>query len=488
MPLPVSEYEELAAQMLEIYDQAELVMIRRVANRLARGISSPGWTERKLAETGAVRRQLQQTLAGLRASRVGQAETAIAAGYEGGQAWFFADAAEYALAVGTQHISPSSARVAAILSDLNHRLDAADRAILRRADDAYADVIAQVSALAATGTVTTREAVSRAVQVFADRGISSFVDSAGRSWEMGTYAEMATLTAIEQASVTGYTETMEKYGYDLAMISSHEDACPVCAAWQGVIVSVSGKSRKYPSLDDAYAAGVFHPRCMHHLSIWHEGITHGEARSRPRRMQPPSAGYTARSRQRYCERQIRRYKRRQTAAVSPQEERAAKAYVTKWQREIREHIADAPVTLRRQYTREGGQVRLSQAARELPSLKIYPSGRIAQAIRWTDGHRAPKPAGQTPYAAIARHGAGHTDILYLYDRDGRVIMHIDNGPHGNQKQHTFVDEQGKTTHQHVHLARWREDGSFAGYGNIEQARAVTAAMRMDFPELLKGED
>lgn len=180
------------------------------------------------------------------------------------------------------------------------------------------------------------------------------MDKAGRRWEMGTYAEMATLTALSRASVSGYTDTMGKYGYDLAIISAHADACPICAAWQGVIVSVSGKDGRYPSLDDAYAAGVFHPRCIHHLSIWHEGITHGAARGRPGRVEPPSPGYTARSRQRQCERMVRRYKRRQ-----------ARAMVSKWQGEVRRTIAEAPGVLTRHYEREGGRVNLSEAARKI---------------------------------------------------------------------------------------------------------------------------
>lgn len=109
---------------------------------------------------------------------------------------------------------------------------------------------------------------------------------------MGTYAEMATLTAISRATLEGYTDTMQNYGYDLAIISSHEDACPICAAWQGVVVSVSGRDRRHLSLDDARDAGVFHPRCLHHISIYREGITHGEARDRPRPVQDAGGGYT----------------------------------------------------------------------------------------------------------------------------------------------------------------------------------------------------
>ena len=319
MPIPVNRYEALAREMLGIYEEAELVMIRRVVRRLIRGITQPGWTEKKYAEVNEVRRQLQDTLKAIRDKRQRIASNAVGNAYNGASQWFFTDAKEFALAVGTQHLSPSSAKVAAILNELEMKMDAADRLILRRANDAYADVVARSAALMATGTITAREAVRRAVNSFADRGIASFVDNAGRTWQMGTYAEMAILTAISQATVAGYTDTMAEYGYDLAIISSHAGACPICTAWQGVVVSVSGEDKHHLSLDDARAAGVFHPRCLHHISIYREGITHGAARNRPTVVQAPGVEYTARSRQRYCERQIRKYKRRQAAAITPED-------------------------------------------------------------------------------------------------------------------------------------------------------------------------
>lgn len=42
MPIPVGGYDALAGRMLALYEEAELVMIRRVARRLARGITAPG--------------------------------------------------------------------------------------------------------------------------------------------------------------------------------------------------------------------------------------------------------------------------------------------------------------------------------------------------------------------------------------------------------------------------------------------------------------
>ena len=50
MAIPVGEYESLAQQVLEVYNEAELTMIRRVARRLLKGVNAPGWAERKLSE------------------------------------------------------------------------------------------------------------------------------------------------------------------------------------------------------------------------------------------------------------------------------------------------------------------------------------------------------------------------------------------------------------------------------------------------------
>ena len=69
MAIPVGEYESLARQVLEVYNEAELTMIHRVARRLLKGVNAPGWTERKLSETAQVHRQLSELLAALAKNR-----------------------------------------------------------------------------------------------------------------------------------------------------------------------------------------------------------------------------------------------------------------------------------------------------------------------------------------------------------------------------------------------------------------------------------
>ena len=369
MPITPDQYERLAEELLSAYEDAELHMLRTISRRLAKGVTEAGWAEEKYAEVKAVRKELQRSLKALKEQRETLLDGVMNDAYAAGAGEFFTEAERFTNLLGIRAISPNSQKVARILADLNGSLEAGDRMILRQADDAYADIVGRVAADMATGTLSTREAVSKAVDEFAERGITSFIDKAGRCWEMGSYAEMALLTAIEKATVAGYVDTMQSYGFDLAVISSHVGACPLCAAWQGVIISVSGRDRKYQSLDDAQASGVFHPRCRHHLSTYYEGITKN-TRSKPAPVKAPESAYTDRSKQRHCERMIRKWKRRMVAATEPQNERLAFAHVRKWRNTLADLIDSSDNFLYRHYDREGGRVKLSKAARRLKPIVL----------------------------------------------------------------------------------------------------------------------
>jgi len=376
MPIATDRFESLAGEVLQVYEQAEQTMLERVSNRLARGIDQPGWTERKYAEIGSVNREMQRYMAGVSSGRRDVQESSLLAAYTEGQRAMMSDAKRFAVTTGIDRLTPNAVKVVNIMSELDGTMNAADRHILRRVSDEYASIVGRASALVATGTFTNRQAVQMELSAFADKGITAFVDRAGRTWEMSTYAEMATLTAIERATREGYFDTMRELGYDLAMISDHYGACPLCEAWQGVVISIDGKTPGYLTLSDAEAAGVFHPRCMHDLSIYHEGITQG-ARLTPQNVEHPNAGYTARSEQRYYERQERRWKREMAVAQTPERERYAQQKVAEYQKRIRDlreaYNASTPRSvdyLPRKYWREGGRTpKLSAAARKISAPK-----------------------------------------------------------------------------------------------------------------------
>ena len=96
MAIPVGEYESLAQQVLEVYNEAELTMIRRVARRLLKGVNAPGWAERKLSETAQVHRQLSELLAALTKNRGKITSDTLETAHADAQKWCFADAKAYA--------------------------------------------------------------------------------------------------------------------------------------------------------------------------------------------------------------------------------------------------------------------------------------------------------------------------------------------------------------------------------------------------------
>ena len=326
------EAEEIAGGLAEVYSQARETMLRQVSSRLSRGVLQYGWAERKASEVLDAHRQLEKIYANASSRRESLLKGVIDRAMLSGNQKFYRDMKD--VLGNVAHISPNAAKAAYILNDLNNTLDAAHRRILRQFDDRYADVIGTAAAKMATGVTNTRQAVGEALTAFADNGVDCFIDRGGHHWDMENYSEMAVLTAIERSTIAGYVDTMQSYDYDLAIIDGHAGSCPICAAWEGVIVSVSGDHPDYPSLGDAENDGCFHPRCMHGITTYYPGISHtpkGGFRDGPREREEPSPSYSARSRQRYMERQIRKYKDRAIVAQTPEQLRQARVKVKQWQ-------------------------------------------------------------------------------------------------------------------------------------------------------------
>lgn len=110
----------------------------------------------------------------------------------------------------------------------------------------------------------TREQASRTfLGALRERGITSFVDKAGREWDMRTYAEMVARTGSQEAQSQAILNRTAESGNDLVRVTSHGGACPLCEPWEGEILSISGESDEHPSLAEAEEAGLFHPNCAH---------------------------------------------------------------------------------------------------------------------------------------------------------------------------------------------------------------------------------
>jgi hypothetical protein len=86
--------------------------------------------------------------------------------------------------------------------------------------------------------------------------------SAGiREYDVGYYAQMVARTKTRQATVQSRHDRLQTLGIDLVSIIGRVSV-NWCTAYLGQVYSISGKSDKYPALDDLPSDGPpFHPNC-----------------------------------------------------------------------------------------------------------------------------------------------------------------------------------------------------------------------------------
>ncbi|WP_416963100.1 phage minor capsid protein [Streptomyces sp. Agncl-13] len=366
MPIHPGMVEDLAETTRDLYAAAEERLLGIIARQLADGLDAPGWIERKLAAVQAVRRAAQGVVDELGKAMSLDVFDAVAEAYNTGHRAAVAELG--ALSDDSRRlvddVTPNAQAVDRLAQETVDRLTATHRSILRAVDDQYRTVVAEVTATPLLGTGTRRQATQDAMRRFADRGIASFTDRAGRRWQLTSYAEMAVRTSVGRAATEAHMRTLGEAGVDLVIVSDSPRECPLCRPWERRVLTVGapdgertveaehatedGRTVRVSvagSLDEARRAGLQHPNCRHSVSAYTPGITPVEdATSDP-------AGYEAGQRQRKIERNIRRWKNREAAAVTPEAQRAARAKVRQWQGGMRDHLAAHP-DLRRLRHRE----------------------------------------------------------------------------------------------------------------------------------------
>ena len=259
---------------------------------------------------------------------------------------------------------------------INNSIEIELRHMRRDTDDVYRQVIEQARRdwLSPGNASRLNAEVQNAINEFAGRGVTGFTDKAGRRWGLYEYANMAMRTAIHRAGLQATIDAMRASGYDLAYITRHPGACPLCERWYGTILSISGNDPTHPSLQGAMDQGLFHPNCADVLQVYFPGVSDLTAGMGEYTPEQSAERYAASQRQRALEREIRKWKRMQAAAIAPEQERVAKAHIDRLQRQLRALTGETK--LPRRYDREGGRVRLSEAARKIKPFTIDENGRV----------------------------------------------------------------------------------------------------------------
>jgi len=327
------ELAELAQKSVDRARAAEIDILEAIAKHLARDIDDEEWAEKRWAELAALRAVVRKTVRVLARYRSADSASILSTAYTTAQA----EAEEVMAAAGLAKVfgAKSEKAIAALTRDLEGRLASTDLHILRSAEDIYRQVIGRVTAQGLAGEYTRRTAAQAALNMFADRGITGFVDTAGKVWNLPNYTEMACRTAAVNASRAGKIDSMRAVGNDLAIISTSPSACPECADWEGAIISLDGVTPGYQTFAEAEGSGhLFGPNCGHTADPYVSGVTDASNA-------PPSDPemYEARQQQRSLERGVRQWKTRGAVALDDKAAAQAQAKVREWQGRLREHVA-----------------------------------------------------------------------------------------------------------------------------------------------------
>ncbi|MFJ9657608.1 phage minor capsid protein [Streptomyces griseoflavus] len=366
--------EDLAREVGQLYQDAEAALLEKLAAALAADIDSPRWAELKLAALGNLRSAVEDVANALQTDTDGAVRRALVEAYNRGRQAAVAElgALDIGRELAARDALPNAPAVDRLAASLAEDTRPVYARITRVVVDVYRSITSRASASTLLGGLTRRQASQRALDQFANRGITGFVDKAGRSWDMASYAEMAVRSVTARAAIDGHVDALGEIGVGLVIVSDAPLECPLCRQWEGETLTLSGQSgphtvqaehatdtvgrlRRRPriipvhvagSLLEARAAGLFHPNCRHSLSAYLPGVT-----TRPPHHATPGTTYEDTQRQREIERHIRKWKRRQAVARDDASRRIAGAKIREWQKAQREHVA-AHEHLRRKPQRE----------------------------------------------------------------------------------------------------------------------------------------
>lgn len=245
-------------------------------------------------------------------------------------------------------------KIEALQQTVTNDLKKGQHAVLRKMDDVYRQVLYKAQMNMSAGAKTLNQAIDMATKDFLDKGINCIEYKDGKRVNIASYAEMALRTASHRATLLGEGKKRDEYGLHLVVVSAHANTCKHCESWQGKVViddvfsHGTKEDGEYPLLSKAITEGLLHPNCRHTLITYFPGIT---------RLPVVLDGkeaiklYEKEQKQRYYERQLRKWKRFEAGTCDEESKKIAHNKVKELQNVLRKHVEDNK-QLRRNYNRE----------------------------------------------------------------------------------------------------------------------------------------
>lgn len=247
-------------RLVKFYEQAE----REILDRLNRALLRANKTEYLVQMKREIEAILQQLREGNRTWCSEAIPRVYSEGLKNADAMLKDAGISTSAAFGAIH--QQAAQVLA--ENAYQRFEDVAQVIGRQVNDIYRELALENVRGTVVGYDTWKQTARRYREQLAERGVTGFKDRSGRMWNMRTYTEMVARTTTMEAHLQGTANRLVEQGHDLVKVSTHRGACELCQPWQGKILSITGKTKGYPTLEEARAAGLFHPNCRHAYGLY----------------------------------------------------------------------------------------------------------------------------------------------------------------------------------------------------------------------------
>jgi hypothetical protein len=160
-----------------------------------------------------------------------------------------------------------------------------------------------------SGAFTQDQAINQTVSKFAADGVTAFDYASGVHTSIEAAVRRASVTGVNQATAEISFNNADALGTDLVEVTSHSDARPEHAEWQGKVYKRTGSTDKYSNLAEATGygtgAGLCGWNCRHSFYAFVEGVSETLPKTKY-----DETTYKNEQTQRYNERMIRSWKKR----------------------------------------------------------------------------------------------------------------------------------------------------------------------------------
>lgn len=154
-----------------------------------------------------------------------------------------------------------------MVDSIADRLNSQFFGVGRKVDDIYKKLAVRHIQDVASGKKAWKAGTKGYLDDLLKNGVTGFTDRGGHVWNLKTYTETVIRTGVMETHLNATANRLIESGHDLIKISSHSKPCDKCKKWEKKTLSLTGKTKGYPTLEEAKNDGLFHPRCRHTFSI-----------------------------------------------------------------------------------------------------------------------------------------------------------------------------------------------------------------------------